>query len=106
MRRQRGRARGWSLASSLARGQKVLFPDARIQNFLNLRKSEITLLFSIIKVGRNTDAGLWTIVDQNLARQQFPADFVRVRAIDRDRAAAFGGIFRAINSPAARANAF
>jgi hypothetical protein len=38
------------IVSSPARGHGVLFPGARVQNFLDLREREIALLIPIVKV--------------------------------------------------------
>src|SRR3989442_10362985 len=83
-----------------------LFPGARVQNFLYLRKGEITLLFLIVKVRRDTDTGLRAVVNEDFSRQQFAADFESVRTIDRNCSATILGILRGVDAPAARTSAF
>src|SRR5258708_25279547 len=67
---------------NLTPGNRTFLPGARRQNFLDLLQREVALLFAVVKVRREAHARLGSIIHQNLAREQFAADFAGVGTID------------------------
>ncbi len=80
----------------------MALPGASFEDFTNLRKGKIDFVVEIIKVRRDTDAGVGTIVDQDIASEQFAFYFLGVRAVDGNSAASCFGGFRRIYLPAQR----
>src|SRR4029450_8710331 len=80
------------LCSLRHRSGSMLLPRARLQNLFDLRKCEVAFFLAIIKMRRNADARLRTVIYQNLPCQQFMADFHRVRTIDRHWSCVLGGV--------------
>src|SRR6267154_3039982 len=81
-----------SINLNLSRGSRMFLPSARGQDFFDLLEREVALFLAIVKVRRKAHTRLRSIVHQNLARQQFAAYLISMRAIDRDRAGTFRGI--------------
>src|SRR6266404_3347645 len=83
----------------------VFFPGARLQNLFDLREGEVALFLAIVKVGRNTHAGLGPVVDEDLPRQEFAAHLEGMGALDGNSSCALRGIFRSVDAPAPRLRA-
>src|SRR5215813_549381 len=79
----------------------VLFPRAGFQDFFHLVERKVALLLAIVKMGRNAHTGHGTVIDKNVAREEFAADFIRVRAVYGDRSRAFRWIFWRVDFPSA-----
>src|SRR5882762_11966873 len=84
----------------------VFFPGARFQNLFDLCECEVALFLAIIKMRGNAYAGLGPVVDEDVPRKEFAANFVRVRALDGNGSRPRRGIFRSVDAPAARFRAF
>jgi|SRR6516225_2942618 hypothetical protein len=59
----------------------MAFPGAGLQDLSNLFKGEVYLLFAVVEVRRKPNAGLGTVVDEDIARQQFARYLARVLAL-------------------------
>src|SRR5215472_15516647 len=79
----------------------VLFPGACFQDFVHLVEREVAFLFAIVKMRRQAHPGLGAVVDKNVARKKFAANFVSVRAFDGNGSGAFCWILRCVDVPAA-----
>src|SRR5271163_3617691 len=84
----------------------VLLPCSGVQNIRDLRERKIALLFAVVKMRRDADAGFGTIVNQNFAGEQFSGDCGGVGAIDGDGAGTLGRVCRSTYAPAVRLCAF
>src|SRR5579872_2612684 len=70
------------------------------QNFLYGGNRPINLRVGVIEVWGEADSGFGAPIDQNVALQQFPADFVRIRHVNRNRTAALFRVARRVDAPA------
>src|SRR5438105_2123818 len=100
------RCGAYSLTSGMRNRRGVFFPDPGFEDFFHLREGEVAFVFAIVKMRREAHTGFGAVVDQDVAREKFAANFVRMRAFDRDGSGALGGIFWRVDLPAARLRAF
>src|SRR5580693_3524012 len=75
-------------------------PCMSAKNLVDLLQHEVAFLLAIVEMRRNAHAGLRAIVDQDFSSEQLAADFVSVRTVDRNGAAALGWIFWRVHAPA------
>src|SRR6266850_1144521 len=92
--------------SDMCRRRCMFFPGTRFQNLFDLCECEVALFLAIVKVGRNAHTGLGPVVDEDVLPKEFAANFVRVRARDRNGSRPLRGIVRSVDPPAARFGAF
>src|SRR5215471_7015369 len=93
------------MVSGMRDRRSVPFPGPGFQDFFHLREREVAFLFAIVKMRREAHASLGTEVHENLARKKFAANFVGVRAIDRNRSGALRRIKGSVDAPATRLRA-
>src|SRR6266702_823624 len=92
--------------SSMRNHRRVFFPGAGSENFLHLRESKIAFFLSIVEMRGNAHPSLGPVVHKNVAREEFAAHLASVRAFDGNRSCPLRGIFRSVDTPAARLRAF
>src|SRR6185437_14487456 len=93
-----------SLVGDLVIGKTALLRRSHAhgaQDFIHGGDGEVNLVHGVVEVGREADAGLGTVVNQDVTAQQFRADFLGVRHINGHGAAALIGITRSVHAPAA-----
>src|ERR1700685_4302034 len=96
---------GGAIASSWERSDGVFLPSVSAKNFVHLCQGKLTLVLAIVEMRRKAHAGFRAVVDQDVAGQEFAANFVGVGTFDGNRASALGGIRRGVDEPAARLRA-
>src|SRR6267378_2763400 len=94
------------LLSGMRDRRGMFFPGARFQDLFDLCEREVALFLTIIKMGRNAHPGLGPIVDEDLPREEFAANLVRVWTFDGNGSCALCGLFRGVHTPAARLRSF
>src|SRR5882672_9090759 len=100
------RCTAYSFFSSMRNRRRMFFPYACFQNLFHLRERRITFLLAIVEVRRNADARLWAIVDKDVPRQEFAANFISMRTLDRNRPCALRRLLRCVHAPAASSSSF
>ena len=78
----------------------MALPGASFEDFTNLRKGKIDFFIEIVKVRGDADAGVGTIVDQDISSEQFAFYFLGVRTVDGNSATPGFWGFRRIYRPA------
>src|SRR5215472_1577496 len=91
-----------SLLSGMRDRLGVLFPPAGFQDFFHLIERKVALLLTIVKMRREANAGLGAVIDENVAREKFTANFISVRTFHRNRSGALRWILRRVDFPTAR----
>src|SRR5437016_3108376 len=83
----------------------MFFPCARFQDLFHLRERKVAFILAIVEVWRDAHAGFGTVVDDDVPGEEFPANFIGVRAFERNRPGALRRVFRCVHAPAARPGA-
>src|SRR5215469_7990779 len=94
-----------SVLSGMRDRRGVLFPGPGFQDFFHLREREAAFLFAIVKMRRQAHSGFGAVIHEDFARQEFAANFIGVRTLDRNGPGALRRVFRRVNLPAARLRA-
>src|SRR5215469_148851 len=84
---------------------KMALPGMGREDFVDLGERQIDLVVAIVEVRRNANASAGAVIDENVASDQFVFYFLSMRTIDGDGAAAFSGVARRIDAPAAAKSA-
>src|SRR5882762_9267312 len=84
----------------------MFFPCARFQDLFHLREGQVAFILPIVEVWREAHAGFGTVVDEDVPGEEFPTNFVGMRAFDRNRPRTLRWVFRCVHVPAARTSAF
>src|SRR5438477_8718171 len=96
----------YSFFSSMRNRRSMFSPRARFEDLFHLRERKITFIFAIVEMRRDAHAGFGTVVDEDVPREEFAANLISMRALDRNRSRALRGILRRVHAPAARSGAF
>src|SRR5580693_9360455 len=88
--------------SSMCGRRRMFFPGSCSENLFHLCQSEVTLFFAIVEMRRNTHARFGPVVNEDLTREKFAADFMGMRADDGNSSRTLCGIVRRVHKPAAR----
>src|SRR6266436_1325871 len=96
------RCAAYSFFSSMRNRRGMFFPRACFQDLFHFRERRITLIFAIVEMRRDAHAGFGTVVDEDLPGEEFAANLMSMRALDRNRSSAFRRILWSVHMPAAR----
>src|SRR4029077_683882 len=99
------RCGAYSLFSSIDNRCGMFFPCPCFKNLFHLRKCKVALILAIIEVRRDAHAGFGAVVDDDFSCEEFAADFISMRAFDRNRSRALRRIVWRVHTPATRASA-
>src|SRR6267143_1496055 len=99
------RSAAYSFFSSMRNRRRMFFPCARFQDLFHLREGKVAFLISIVEVWRDTHPCFGTVVNDDVPRKKFAANFVGMRAFDRNCPRALCWVFRRVHAPAARPSA-
>src|SRR5215469_4971808 len=84
---------------------KMALPGMGREDFVDLGERQTDLVVAIVEVRRNSNASAGAVIDENIARNQLVLHFLRMRTVDGNGAAAFSGVARRIDAPAAAKSA-
>src|SRR5215467_2820842 len=96
----------YSALSGMCNRRGVFFPGPGFEDFFHLGEREVAFLLAIVKMRREPHTGFGAVVHKDVAREQFAANFVGMRAIDGNGSGPLRGIFRRVDAPATRLCAF
>src|SRR5438552_5927489 len=100
------RRAAYSFFSSMRNRRSMFFPCACFQDLFDLRERKITFIFAIVEMRRDAHASFGTVVDEDVPREEFTANLIGMRALDRNCPRALHGILWRVHAPAARSGAF
>src|SRR2546422_6882808 len=82
--------------------RSMLFPRASAKNLIHLFESGVTFFFPIVEMRREANTGIRPPIHEDIASEEFAADFRGMRAIYGDGPSALGGMLGRADLPAAR----
>src|SRR5437016_12409110 len=99
------RCAAYSFFSSMRNRRSMFFPRAHFEDLFDLRERKITFIFAIVEMRRDAHAGFGTVVDEDVPPEEFGANLISMRALDRNRSRALRGILWRVHAPVARSGA-
>src|SRR3989442_15068578 len=81
--------------------RSMFFPRARAKNLIHLFESGGTFFFPIVEMRRKANTGIRPPIHEDIASEEFAADFRGMRAIYGDGPSALGGMLGRADLPAA-----
>src|SRR2546425_8241125 len=82
--------------------RSMFFPRASAKNLIHLFESGVTFFFPIVEMRRKANTGIRPPIHEDIASEEFAADFRGMRAIYGDGPSALGGMLGRADPPAAR----
>src|SRR5262249_27510937 len=90
-----------SLLSGMRDRLGVLFPRSGFQDFFHLIERKVALLLAIVKMRREAHSRLGSVIDKNVEREKFAANFISVWTFHRNRSGTLHRIFWRVDFPSA-----